>query len=619
MRAWSRWAVTAWALWIALGVQAQEIQRVEPPFWWVGMRHPGLQLMVHGPGVGRWQVVVRHPGVRLKRRIAVDSPNYLFLELQLAPRTRPGRVALQFRQPDGRTLTHHYELRQREPGSARRKGFGPEDAVYLVVPDRFANGDPGNDDGPGLQERAKRADPSGRHGGDLAGLTRALDYIAGMGFTQLWSTPLLENNQPRYSYHGYAITDLYRIDPRFGSNEDYRRFVAAARQRGIGVIQDIVLNHIGDRHWWMQDLPTPDWVNHGRRFVPTNHAHIAAVDPHAAPEDRHGFIDGWFDAAMPDLNTRQPLLADYLIQHTVWWIEYAGLSGVREDTYSYADKDFLARWSQRVMQEYPRLNLVGEEMSYDASMVAYWQRGQRNHDGYRSHMPSMMDFPLFGALRKALTVPEGTQQGLYELYQAVGMDFVYPAPQQLMLFDGNHDTTRLMAAVNGDEGLAKLALTFVATTRRIPQCFYGTEIGLSGPAERDDGRLRMDFPGGWAGDGADAFSGRGLSEHQRALQQWLRRLLQWRKTSAAVQHGTLLHYMPQDGVYVYFRRALDGGRDVMVVLNKNPNATLLDTRRFAAVLQPGSIGVDVHSGQALPLWPSLNLAPRAPLVLELQR
>lgn len=341
-------------------------------------------------------------------------------------------------------------------GSAQRQGFGTRDAVYLVVPDRFAQGgsalarpDPRLD----LSDRIDRRDPDARHGGDLEGLRQRLDYIAAMGFTQLWATPLTENAQPRYSYHGYAITDHYRIDPRFGTLDDYKRLAAEARAHGIGLIHDIVLNHIGLSHRWVADPPTRDWINRSTSRERTNHAHISVQDPHAAAADREGFVQGWFDASMPDLDTRQPLLATYLIQNTLWWIEEMGLTGIRQDTYSYADKDFLARWSARVMAEYPRLGLVGEEMSDHAPMVAYWQRGQANHDGYRSSMPSMMDFPLLAALRRALVTLEGHQQGWYSLYEALGLDFVYPDASQLMLFPDNHDTVRMMAAVKGDEAL----------------------------------------------------------------------------------------------------------------------------------------------------------------------
>jgi glycosidase len=597
---------------------AQSIDHLEPPFWWVGMKVRSLQLMVHGDHIGDLTPRLTHRGVTLRPSTQVENPNYLFLQMDIAPNTPAGSFAIGFYRGRNKVLTQTFELRARTPGSAQRQGFGPADAVYLIVPDRFANGNTLNDSVPGYSDTANRTDPNGRHGGDLQGMADRLDYIAGMGFTQIWPTPLVENNEPKYSYHGYAATNHYRIDPRFGSNEDYRRFVAQSRAKGLGVIQDIVLNHIGVHHWWMADLPSRDWINNPGKYAQTTHAHITALDPHGSDSDLRAFADGWFDTSMPDLNQRQPLMAQYLIQNTVWWIEYAGLSGIREDTYSYADKAFLARWSQRVMLEYPHLNIVGEEMSYQPAMVAYWQRGQHNHDGYVSHMPSMMDFPLFGALKSALTTPEGREQGLYELYHALGMDFVYADPGQLMMLDGNHDTNRLFAGLNQDMGLTRMALAFVATTQRIPQFFYGTELAMTGPKERDDGLVRADFPGGWAGDTQDAVSGAGLSEAQRELQAWLRKLLNWRKSSVAVHQGKLMQYGPKEGVYAYFRYDKGNAVKVMVVMNKNPTDVTLDTTRFSEMLGAQARGTDVITGQVLALGQTLQLPARSVKVLEVR-
>ncbi len=601
------------------------IERIEPPNWWVGMKDPRLQLVVEGPGVARLSARLHHPGVALLGTRPGDSANYLFLELQIAPGAAPGDVPIELL-ADGRVAARlSYPLLRRAPGSAQRKGFGPEDAVYLIVPDRFAQGRaPGPQapqtaapPAPDLGDPVDRAQPGARHGGDIEGIRQRLDYIAGMGFTQIWCTPLTENAQPAYSYHGYANTDLYRIDPRFGSNEDYRRLVADAKARGLGVIHDIVLNHIGDRHRWMRDMPTRDWINHGTQFVQTNHDHISIQDPHAAPSDRARFVDGWFVDSMPDLNTRQPLLQQYLIQNSIWWVEWAGLSGIREDTFSYADKDFLARWSARLMQEYPRLGLVGEEMSDHAPMVAYWQRGQRNHDGYGTSMPSMMDFPLVAALRKALRAPEQAQQGLFDLYQALGFDFVYPDASRLMLFDGNHDTTRLLAEMQGDADLMRIALAFVATAPRIPQFLYGTELAMRGPDPRDDGLVRADFPGGWPGDASDAVTGRGLSPLAAATQDWLRKLLNWRKHTPLLHDGQLMQYMPRDGTYVYFRyRPGQPGR-VMVAINKNGAPVHLHLADYPEMAHAGALAFDPFDGRHFRLEDGLAVPARGVLVLEL--
>ncbi|MCE4539228.1 glycoside hydrolase family 13 protein [Pelomonas sp. P7] len=595
-----------------LPLTAAPLQHVEPPHWWVGMREPALQLMLHGPGVADARVALApYPGVRLVGSHRADSPNYLFVDLDIGPEARPGELALSL--DGGEPL--RYPLRARAPGSAQRQGFGPRDAIYLVVPDRFAKGGSGRQDG--LKEGVDRANPGGRHGGDLAGLRRHLGYIAGLGFTQLWPTPLVVNDSATYSYHGYAATDFYRVDPRFGSNDDFLALAAEARALGVGVIQDIVLNHIGAGHWWMADLPAPDWLNQWPQYTETHHARVTLQDPYAAPSDRKRFTDGWFTPHMPDLNQRRPELATYLTQMTLWWIETAGLSGIRTDTYSYSDRDFLTRWSARVMQEYPRLNIVGEEWSPHPAVVAYWQRGKRNHDGYASQAPSMMDFPMNTALLAALTEEDGPHTGLTKLYEGLAHDFVYPDPANLVLFDGNHDTPRLFSLMKRDVGLTKIALAYLATTRRIPQMFYGTEVLMESPVERDDGRVRADMPGGWPGDQASAFTGAGLTAEQRAMQDWVRRLFNWRKTTGVVHDGALMQYAPLEGCYVFFR--YDARRTVMVALNKGGKTATLPTARFPERLRVGDHARDVMTGQAFEVGATVSVPARSPLILEISR
>jgi glycosidase len=603
----------------ALAQQTASIERIEPPSWWVGMAGPELQLMIHGERIAELRPrLLPHPGVSLQQTHRVENPNYLFLDLQLDPQAQPGEIELRFDDTRGKTvLTRRYALQAREPGSAQRQGFGPRDAIYLVVPDRFAQGDPARTARAGLREGLKRGDPSGRHGGDLQGLRQHLDYIAGMGFTQIWPTPLSENDSAAFSYHGYAATDFYRVDPRFGSNEDYRALVSEARAKGLGVIQDIVLNHIGSQHWWMRDLPSADWLNQWPAgYTETHHARVTVQDLYAADSDRRRFTDGWFSMGMPDLNQRQPLLARYLTQMSLWWIEYAGLSGIRTDTYSYSDKHFLAAWSARLMQEYPRLNIVGEEWSPHPAIVSYWQRGKHNHDGYVSHAPSLMDFPLYGALLAGLNEPDGGDGGLMKLYEALAHDFVYPDPANLVLFEGNHDTPRLYSVLHEDLALTNMAWAYLAVTRRIPQFFYGSELLLTSPRQRDDGAVRADFPGGWAGDSVNGISGQGLSPRQREAQDWLRRLLNWRKSARAVHEGRLTHYAPMNGVYVLFRH-LAGEKTVMLVLNKNKSVSQLDSGRFAEVIGKAGRGRDVLSGQDLPLSPHIEVPARGVLLLEL--
>ncbi|MBB5202744.1 glycosidase [Inhella inkyongensis] len=559
---------------------AADVQRIEPPHWWVGMQQPQLQLLVQGPGIAARQPSLQAPGVRLKSVQRLGSPNYLVLDLELTPQAKPGWLELRF-DGAGQPWTQRYELRQRAPGSAQRQGFGPQDAIYLVVPDRFAQGQASKTLPAHLVEATgTRQDPGARHGGDLAGLRAHLGYIAGMGFTQLWPTPLVENNGERYSYHGYAASDFYAIDPRFGRHADYLALSAEARALGVGLIQDIVLNHIGASHRWMQDLPSPDWVNQWPSYTETSHAHMSLLDPYAAPSDRERFASGWFTQQMPDLNQRHPVVANYLTQMSIWWVEEAGLSGIRTDTYAYSDRDFLARWTARLMAEYPRLNIVGEEWSPHPAVVAYWQRGKTNHDGYRSSLPALMDFPLQGALLAALTETDSHSGGFAKLYEALSHDFLYAAPEQLVLFAGNHDTPRFFSLLKEDPAAAQMALAFMASTRRIPQFFYGDEVLFTSPAQRDDGQVRAPMPGGWAGDVVNAFSGQGLSPAQREMQAFVRRLFNWRKTEPLVHSGQLMQYTPRDGVYVLFRYQPAQKRRLMLVLNKNEGETRLALARF---------------------------------------
>lgn len=593
---------------------AATIERLEPTNWWVGMKHDRVELLAYGKGIAALTPRLAHPGVKIVHVQKVENPNYLFVTVQIGAEAKPGAFDIEFLQGDKIAATHPWRLDAREP--VRERGFDGSDAIYLITPDRFANADPANDTPAGLKEAANRADPNGRHGGDIAGLRQHLDYIAGLGFTRIWPTPLLENDQPGYSYHGYAITDLYRIDPRFGSNEDYRAWSKEAQARGMGLVMDVVLNHIGSEHWWMKDLPSRDWINHGGKFAPTNHRRTAIQDPHAAPADRAGFTDGWFVESMPDLNQRNPHLARYLIQNTLWWIEYAGLAGIREDTFGYADTAFLSDWAKAVMDEYPDFSMVGEEWSANPAVVAHWQRGKVNPDGHVPHMTSMMDFPQHIALRDALLRPKGWEGDWMPLYEALANDFLYPAPDDLVVFAENHDTSRLLAHVDGDLGLWKLGIAWAATTRGVPQFYYGSEVGLRGPRERDDGKLRADMPGGWAGDAANAFTGEGLTAEQRDAQDFVRTLFNWRKRTPVMHVGKLTHYAPEDGVYVYFRH--DGKRTVMVALNRNAKPAALELARFADFVKPGDRGNDVLAGKTVTLGNALPLPAKAATIIEIE-
>lgn len=592
-----------------------EIKHLEPLNWWVGMQHPELQLMVHGENMSALTPEINYAGVTVVGTEKTDNKNYLFINLRIADTTKPGKFTIAFKQGDKLITKTDYRLEPRAKNSAARKGFNTSDAIYLLMPDRFANGNRANDSKADQLEKFNRSISGGRHGGDLKGMQNHLDYIASMGFTMVWPTPLVENNQEHYSYHGYSATNHYKIDSRFGTNEDFKQYVAAANKKGVGVIQDIVLNHIGSGHWWMADMPAKDWLNFPEKYTETTHRRTAIHDPHAAPEDAKLFSDGWFVKTMPDLNQRNPLLATYLIQNSVWWVEYANLSGIREDTYSYSDKNFLSAWGKHLLEEYPNFNIVGEEWTSNHAIVASWQKGKKNDNGYVSYIPSMMDFPVHDAMRIALNENEGWSTGFIKLYETIANDFIYADPTHMVVFPENHDTSRIYSALDGNLHLYKNALVLSATTRGIPQFFYGSEVLATSPKERDDGAVRSDMPGGWAGDKINAFTGKGLNAQQKDAQDFVKTLLNWRKTSDAIKTGKLMHYVPEKSTYVYFRYT--DSKTVMVVLNKNAQDSQLDLARYQAMIKGKTSGKNILTGEILDLSKGLSLKAMTPVVIEL--
>lgn len=601
--------------------EAQTIQRVEPPHWWTGMKNSQLQLLVYGERIGKLEALVDAPGIELKRTEKTDNPNYLFLYLEITKNARPGKINLKFQKNDKVLLSYPYELKQRNlptDGSQHRPGFDQSDALYLITPDRFANGNKANDAFADMREPADRTSKDGRHGGDLRGIEERLDYISDLGFTAIWMNPLLENDMPAYSYHGYAATDFYKIDRRFGSNESYQAFCEKAGEKGIKVIMDMIVNHCGSEHWFFKDPPTEDWINFNGEFVPTSHRRNTVQDPYASEWDEKAFSDGWFVSTMPDLNQRNPLMADYLIQNAIWWIEYAGISGIRMDTYPYPDKDFMSRWTCEVMSEYPNFNIVGEEWTTNPVIVSYWQQGKKNHDGYISCLPALMDFPMQDALVRGLTEEEKSYgSGLIETYKALSMDFLYASPDDLVIFPDNHDMDRIFTQLGEDLDLFKQSLLFMATMRGIPQIYYGTEVLMSNSEHPNDhGMIRSDFPGGWTGDKVDAVSGKGLTQRQLEAQEWTRKLFQWRKDNPVIHHGKLMQFAPEDGIYVYFRY-LDE-KKVMVVLNKNDEAHTLELSRFKEMLADHKKADDILEESTIELTETLVLPPRTPKLLELK-
>jgi glycosidase len=597
-----------------------EISRVEPPFWWTGFKETGLQLLVYGEEIGRFDPSVNHPGVSLQRVERVQSQNYLFLYLDIGKEAQAGEFDISFSRAD-QTLSHSYRLKEKNPDPGHTGSFNTEDAIYLITPDRFANGDPENDNIEGMGDQADRNNPGGRHGGDIQGIADHLDYISDMGFTAIWLNPLLENRMPEYSYHGYSTTDFYRVDPRYGSNEQYRALVATAANKGLGVIMDMIVNHIGSGHWWMDDLPTDDWLNHQRAPVMTSHEHITEQDPYVSSWDYSRYSDGWFVKSMPDLNQRNTLLADYLTQNALWWIEYLGIAGIRMDTYPYPDKHYMTEWTRRVMLEYPHFNVVGEEWTSNQPAVAYWQKGKQNSDGYVSYLRSLMDFPLQEATRSALVSEEGGKMsdgspaGLLRLYHVLANDFLYADPTALVVFPDNHDISRIYTQLGEDYGLFKMAVAFTLFVRGTPQIYYGTEILKTNPATTDHGIIRSDFPGGWEGDEINAFTGEGLSQKQLDAQTFVRQLLTWRKVKSVIHSGKLMHFRPENGIYVMFR--YDDTDSAMLVLNKNPDDVSLDLKRFQERLNGFHSAQDVLTGEVLSLGDALLLPSRAPLILDL--
>jgi glycosidase len=596
-------------------VQSQ-IERVEPPNWWVGMKNPHLQLMVYGKEIGNLTPSISYSGVRLQQVIKVKNPNYLFLDIVMEAEAEAGALPIIFKNPAGDSIIYNYSLLARKEGASDMKGFNNEDVMYLITPDRFVNGNPSNDEIAGMKEQLNRSFKGGRHGGDIEGIRKSLDYLKDMGFTAIWLNPLLENDMPEYSYHGYSTTDFYKVDARFGSNEDYQQLSEEARSKGIKLIMDMIVNHCGLEHWWMKDLPMDDWINEWSEPTFTNHRKTLIQDPYAAKLDQKEFTDGWFVPTMPDLNQRNELMGVYLIQNGIWWIEYLGLAGIRMDTYPYPDMDYMTHWTRRIMEEYPNFNVVGEEWYNEPAIVSYWQRGKKNPNGYTSDLRSLMDFPIQDAAVQAINQKESWGAGWMTLYQKLALDFLYADPFELVVFPDNHDMSRIFTQVGEDFEKFKLANTFFLTTRGVPQIYYGTEILMKNPGTGDHGIIRSDFPGGWAQDSINAFTGEGLSTQQKEAQLFLKKLLNWRKTATAIHYGKLTHFLPKDGVYVYFR--YDEEQKIMVILNKNEVPYALTLDRFSELLEGHKIGKEVLSGKTFALDGALDLPVKSALVLELE-
>jgi len=604
----------------SLMVQAQKIERVEPPNWWVGMKNTQLELLVYGKHIAEYKPSIDNEDIVLSKVVHTDNENYLFLNLDLS-KAKPGTLVINFSKKGKRNnFNYEYELKQRKPDSEKREGFNSSDVIYLITPDRFANADKSNDVVKKLNEQGiDRKNDYARHGGDIAGITAHLDYIDEMGFTAIWSTPLLINDMEKSSYHGYAMTDFYKVDPRFGTLGEYVNLSVKAKEKGMKLIMDQVANHIGLEHWWMKDLPAKDWVNFQQEFlddklVVTNHRRTVNQDSYASKKDKDLMNEGWFVETMPDLNQKNPQMANYLIQNSIWWVETLDLGGIRQDTYPYPDKDFMSKWAGAIMNEYPNFSVVGEEWSLNPLLVGYWQKGANNKDGYESNLTSTMDFPMQRAIVDALNEDEEWDKGFVKMYEGLANDFHYANPSDIMIFPDNHDMSRIFTQLNENVENTKMALGYMLALPRITQIYYGTEILMNDTAKPGDhGLIRTDFPGGWKGDKVNAFTGKRLSKDQKEMQSFVKKVLNYRKNSEAIHSGKTIHFAPKDGVYVLFRVSDD--EVVTVILNKNEKYITLDLQRFIEVGLENKKVKNIISGKEFLWGESLKIDSKGIIIL----
>ncbi|MEA4935932.1 MAG: glycoside hydrolase family 13 protein [Paludibacter sp.] len=589
------------------------VQKVEPLFWWTEMQQPEMQLMLYGKDIASAKITVKYPGIKIVRTSLTYNPNYVFLYLKISKRTKPGKFDLLIQKGE-EVQRYPYELKQRETNSRQRESFTEADAVYLLMPDRFVNGNSANDSIPGYHQGVDRSDLGKRHGGDIEGVISKIPYLADLGITALWTTPFFDNNDRNYSYHHYACTDYYKIDPRLGTNEDYPRLTEEAKKYGIKLILDVVPNHCGIGHWWLKDMPAKDWFNQWETFTSSNYRMMSWTDPHAAQTDLHRLTHGWFSPNMPDLNLQHPLLFDYLKQVYIFWIEYAGIAGLRVDTYPYNDIHTASRFIRAIRDEYPKMNIVGECWMNTAQEIAYYQSGNNNKDGFDSNLTSVMDFPLNVVFRDAFSETEGWNQGMARFYMHFALDFAYPNTNLLMNFIDNHDVDRYAAVINGDVDKYKMALAMLVTTRGYPQIYYGTEIMLDGIKGSYEGH-RFDFPGGFPEDDRIAFDRNGRTEKENEVFDYLQTLLQYRKSHSVLQNGKMKQFIPENGIYVYFR--YNDEEKVMVVVNNDDDQQIVPLKRFDEMLKGKQTGMNIITKEQVLLKETIMISGKTVLVIAL--
>jgi len=605
----------------SLAFSQKPLDKVEPAFWWKGMKNPELQLLVYGKDIAKNEIEISD-GVKIKDIQKVENPNYLFVTLN-TNEINVSKFSINIKNGKKKLGSYTYELKERKPNSANRNSYTSKDVMYLIMPDRFANGDEKNDSQPDLTEKANRNLPGGRHGGDLRGIINNLDYLQGLGATAIWLTPVNQDNEKVYSYHGYAQTDLYKIDGRYGTNEEYKELSQKLNQRNMMLVMDYVTNHWGISHWLIKDLPTKDWVHwfaDGENgFKRSNYKISSQFDTNAAEIDKKLALDGWFDTTMPDINQSNPLVLKYLTQNAIWWIEYAELGGFRVDTYPYNDKEAMAKWAKAITDEYPKFNIVGETWLSNAAHISAWQKDSKTGEAanFNSYLPSVMDFPLYGELPKAIQEKEGWDTGWNRVYNSFTNDFLYKDINNLLVFFENHDTERWNEIFKGDPKAYQLALTLISTVRGIPQIYYGSEIGMRGDKNKGgDADIRRDFPGGWKNDTQNAFIPSKQTSEQKEFYDFTQKLLNWRRNKEVIHTGKTKNFVPQNNVFVYFR--YNEKETVMVVLNNSDKTETLDLKRFEEVLKSFSKGKDFISEREFSLQNALSVPAKTPMVIDLK-
>lgn len=594
--------------------KAPMVTNVEPPYWWVGMANDTLQVMLTGPDIAQASAEVDYSGVKLDRQVSLDSPNYKLLYFTIAPDTKPGKMPIRLNL-DGRKHTLDYELKARDMKGEDYEGFSAADVLYLLMPDRFAQGDVVAATDLEYNDAPDRTQPSTRHGGNLKGIADKLDYLDSLGITAIWSCPVLENDMPGGSYHGYATTDYYRIDPRFGTNADWQELIAQAHKRGIKVVMDMIFNHSGSNHPWMKDMPSKDWYNHPEGNELTNFRLSTIHDPYVSDYDLDHTVNGWFVSAMPDLNQKNPHLMKYLIQNSIWWIESSKINGIRMDTYPYADMQGMAQWAADVLKEYPNFNIVGECWYGNEAGPAFWQSGSKINP-VETNLPTVMDFKYNIDREKMFFEETDPWNGLNHVYDHLALDYLYPDPQHILTFLDNHDTDRFLPEMPDSLGVWKQALAFLLTSRGIPQLYYGTELLMNGTKKISDGYIRLDMPGGFPGDKVNAFTREGRTDMQNEAWDYLSRLLQWRRGEAndVIAKGTLKHFMPQNGIYAYERRL--GDKQVVVLLNGQSEPNTVTMERTLEILPYGTTMRDLVSGKDVTITEEMTFAPRQVMILQ---